>query len=55
MGGGDSTKVLDIDPSHRELICSVFSNGFEEPGTPPERAIKYEIDLLPDSVPPAKR
>ena len=55
LGGGDSTKVPGTDPSHWELICSEFSDVFEKPGTPPERAIKHEIDLLPDSVPPAKR
>ena len=55
LGGGDSTKVPGTDPSHWELIYSEFSDVFEKPGTPPERAIKHEIDLLPDSVPPAKR
>ena len=41
--------------SLRAGICSEFSDVFEKPGTPPERAIKNKIDLLPDSVPPAKR
>ena len=31
----------------------VSSDVFEPPGTPPDRAIKHGIDLLPDSVPPA--
>ena len=53
--GGDSTKVPGTDLSRWELICNEFSDAFEKPGTPPERAIKYEIDLLPDTVPPAKR
>ena len=55
LGGGDSIKVPGTNPSHWELICSKFSDVFEKSGTPPERAIKYEIDLLPDSVPPAKK
>ena len=55
LGGGNSTKVQGIDLSCRELICGEFSDIFEKPGTPPERVIKYKIDLLPDSVPPAKR
>ena len=55
LGGGDSTKVPGIDPSRGLLIFSEFSNVFEKPGTPSERAIKHEIDMLPDSVQPAKR
>ena len=55
LGGRDSTKVICTDPSHWELICSESSDGFEKPGTPPEKAIKHKIYLLPDSVPPAKR
>ena len=38
-----------------KLICSEFNNVFEKPCISPEKAIKHEIDLLPDSVPPAKR
>ena len=34
---------------------SKFSDVFEKPGTPPNRAFKLEIDLLLKSVPPAKR
>ena len=55
LGGGGSTKVPGTDPSHCELICSEFGDTFENPGTPPERAIKSEIDLLPDYVQPTKR
>ena len=55
MGEGDNTKVPGTEPSHWELICSEFSDIFEKPGTPPERAIKHEIDLLPDTVLPAMR
>ena len=55
LGGGDSTKVPSTDPSHWELICSVFSDIFENPGIPPKRAFKHKIDLLPDSVLPAER
>ena len=55
LGGGDHTKVLGTDPLHWELICTEFSDAFEKPSTPPERAIKHEIDLLPDSIPHAKR
>ena len=54
LGGGDSTKVPGTDPSHWELICSEFSDALEKPSTPPERAIKYKIDLLPDSIPHAE-
>ena len=55
LGGGDSTKVPGTHPPHWELICSEFSNMFEKQGTPPERAIKHEINLLPIFVPPLKR
>ena len=55
LGRGDVTKVPGADPSCWELIYSEFSNFFEKQGTPPERAINHEIDLPPDSVPPAKR
>ena len=55
LGGEDSTKVPVTDPSCWELICSECSDDFEKPGTTPERAIKYEIDLLSDSIPPANR
>ena len=55
LGEGDRAKVPGNDPSCWELICSEFSNIFEKPDTPPERAIKCKIDLLPDSAPPAKR
>ena len=50
LGGGDSTKVPGTDPSHKELIGSEFTDISEKPGTPPEIAIKHEIDLLPESV-----
>ena len=52
---GDSTKVPGTDPLRLELIYSKFSDVFEKPGTSPERIIKHKIDLLPDSVLPAKR
>ena len=55
LGGGDSTKVPGIDPSHWEQICSEFSDVFYPPGTPPERAIKNEIDPLSDTVLTTKR
>ena len=35
-------------------ICNELSDVFENLGTPPDRAKKYVIDLLPDSVPYAK-
>ena len=53
--GGDSTKVPGTNPLWWKLICSEFSDLLENPGTPSERAIKHKIDLLPDSVSPAKR
>ena len=52
--GGDRTKVPGTDPSCWELIGSKFSDAFEKPGTLPERAIKHQIDFLPDFVRPAK-
>ena len=52
--GGNSTKVPGTDPSHWDLICSEFRDVFEKLGFPPERAIKYLIDFLPDSVLPVK-
>ena len=55
MGVWDNTKVLGTDPSHWEPIYSEFSDAYKKPGFPPERTIKHEIDLLPDSVPPARR
>ena len=55
LGKRDSTKVLGTDPSHWEQIYGEFSDAFEQPGTPPRRAIKHEINLLPDSEPLAKR
>ena len=55
LGGEDSTKVPGTDSSHWELIYSEFSDAYKKPGFPPERTIKHEIDLLPDSVPPARR
>ena len=55
LGEGYSTKLLGTDPSHWDLICSEFSDVFEKPRTSPERAIKHEINLLPNSVLPAKR
>ena len=45
---GDSTKVPGTDTSYWELIYSEFKDIFEKLGTPPERAIKHEIDLLPN-------
>ena len=47
--------LAGTDPSCWDLICSKFSGVFEKPGTPPEKAIKHEIDLLLDSVLPAKK
>ena len=55
LGGGDSLKVPGISPSCWELIHSEFDDVFEKPGTPPERVIKYKIDLLPNSVLPTKK
>ena len=55
LGVGDSTKVTGTDLLHWEQICNDFSDAYEPPSTPPERAIKRKIDLLLDSVPPAKR
>ena len=55
LGGVDSIKVTGTDPLHWKLICSEFSDVLDKPGTSPERAIKYKIGLLPDSVPPANR
>ena len=55
LGGRDSTKVLSIDLLHGELICCEFKDVNEWPSNPPERGIKLEIDLLPNSVPPSKR
>ena len=55
LGVGDGTKITSTDLSYWELICSEFSNILEPPGTPPERATEFKIDLLPDSVLPAKR
>ena len=52
--GGDSTNIPGTDSLCWELICSESSDVFELPGITPERAIKYKIDLLPDSVPPVK-
>ena len=46
LGGVDSTKISSTDPSHWELICSDFSDGFKNPSTSPEIAIKHEIDCL---------
>ena len=54
LGGGDSTKLPGTDPLYWELICSKFTDVFEKPGTTPEKAIKHEIDLLPDFVPHAE-
>ena len=36
---GDGTKVAGSDPLDWELICGEFSDVFEKPDTPPERAI----------------
>ena len=55
LGVGYITKVPGTDVSHWELIFSECNNFFEKPATPPENAIKHEVELLPDSVPPAKR
>ena len=55
LGERDSTKVLATNTLYWELICSVFSYIFEKPGTLLERAIKHEIDSLPDSVLSAMR
>ena len=50
----DNTKVAGTDPSHCKLISSEFSDVFKKPATPLERAIKYEIDFLQDSIAHAK-
>ena len=55
FGEGDSTMVLSTDPLYWELIYIENSDIFEHPGTLTERAIKYKVYLLPDSVPPANR
>ena len=55
LEGGNSVKLLGTDLSYWEQICNEFSEVFEKPGTLPERAIKKDIGLLPDSVPPDKR
>ena len=55
LGGGNSTKVPGTDISRLELICSEFSDAFEKPGTPPERAIKDKTTVLLGSVLHAKR
>ena len=39
LGGGDTTKVAGIDPSHWKKICGEFSIVFEFTGTLPDRAI----------------
>ena len=54
LEGGGSTKVPGTDLSFRELICSKFGDICEKLGTPPRRAIKRDVNLLPDSVPPTK-
>ena len=51
LGEGDSTKVPGNDLLFWELIFSEFKSVFEKTGTPPDRAIKHEIDLLPNSAP----
>ena len=51
-GEGKNTSYC---PLHRQLICSEFNDVFEKPYILPKIAIKYDIDLLPDSVPTAKR
>ena len=48
IGGKDQYQGTDL--SHWELICSEFSDVFEKPGTPPERTIKYKIELLLNST-----
>ena len=50
LGEGDNTKILGTDPLQWEQICSDFGDTFEQPSTLPERTIKHEIGLLPDSV-----
>ena len=56
IGGGEgSTKVLDTDPLCCKQICSGFCDVFQPPDTPPERAIKHKIDLLPNYVLTAKK
>ena len=55
LGGGDSTKVLGTNPLHWELIHSEFSDIFEKQSNSLERTTKHNIDLLPNSVLPAKR
>ena len=54
IGWKGQTKILCIDPSCLQLICSEFSDVLEKPGISPEKAIKHEIDLLLYSVLPAK-
>ena len=53
--GGDSTKLPGIDPLYWNSICREFSDVFEQLGAAPERAVKHQIDFLPDCVPPAER
>ena len=55
LGGGETIKVPGTGPLPWEVICCEYSDVSKKPSTPPERAIKHEIDLLLDSVPPAER
>ena len=55
LGRRDNINILAIDPSYWELTCSEFSDIFEKPGPHLERAMKHKTNLLPDSVPPAKK
>ena len=55
LGEGDSTKVLGTDLSHWELTYAVgLVMFFRSQALPLREPCKNEIDLLPDSVPPAK-
>ena len=35
-----------VDPDHWIELCAEYKDLFEEPGTPVERDIKHQIDLL---------
>ena len=50
LWGGDNTKVFGTNSLSWESICNEFSEVFEKPNSPLERAIKHDIDFLPDFV-----
>ena len=40
-----------VDPDYWKKFCSEYKDLFEEPGTPVERDIKHQIDLLNPDAP----